>query len=74
MYTAEDYYLFFAALILFFGFLSALGAVIDWYSDWRDNKRWLAENQRKCQLPRRQSKNYVQEWDDILEKINRRNV
>lgn len=70
MYSAEDYILFFLAVILFFGVLAGMGAFIEWQEGRQQARDFMEENRRKFQLPRRRRVSYVQEWEEILEGRN----
>lgn len=67
MYRAEDYLLFFLAVILFFGVLAAMGAFIEWQEGRRERARYREENRERLQRPRRRG-SYRQEWDELLER------
>lgn len=68
MYSAEDYILFFLAVILFFGVLALLGAIIEHRENRQAWKKYQEENRQFFRAPKRQGRSYVQEWDEILEK------
>lgn len=68
-YTDEDYILFFLAIILAFGGLALLGAIIEWWEKRQAQKKFREDNKQAFQLPRRRSKTYVQEWDEVLESL-----
>lgn len=69
MYNGEDYILFLLALIFAFGFMAVLGAVIERLEDKRAFRESLGRDKEAFELPRRRGKNYVQEWDEVLDSL-----
>jgi len=69
MYTSEDMALFLIALLL----LAVVLLLIDWavelYTRHKERKMLLDRNRGKHPEPKRQGKNYLDEWDEVLESI-----
>lgn len=72
MYALGDYILFVTAIIMAFGFFGALGAFIEWREKRQQVRKFIEQNRHKFQLPKRRGVSYVQEWDEVLEGLEKR--
>lgn len=72
MYTREDYILFFLAIVLIFGGLALLGAVIEW----REKRKAIRRERQLRSLNRREEmqrrhKVYLAQMNEVLDSVNR---
>lgn len=70
MYTAQDYILFFLAIILFLGGLALLGAIIEWRDKRLAKRRELQlKNLNRREEWRRQHTAYIAHMEEVLERV-----
>lgn len=69
MYTSEDMALFLIALLLFAMVLLFIDWAVEIYTRHEERKMLLESHQGKHPEPKRQGKNYLDEWDEVLDTV-----
>jgi len=72
LYTSEDYFLFYLALILFFGILALLDGIIEW----REKRKAIRRERQLRSLNRREEmqrrhKVHLAQMNEVLDSVNR---